>query len=185
MVVDHLTAESRSKNTGVACVYLSHAEAEDQTPAKLLSSLWRQLVYGKDIGSLARKLYQQHQEKCTTATVQEAFEVLCPVIADFSKVYIVIDAVDEYQETQWQILLEYLAMLGPTVNIMIMTRPHVLLDPALPDPSTLEIRANEDDIRTFVDAQIYRSLYLKRHVQAQPNLLEEIHFAITRTVDGM
>jgi hypothetical protein len=49
MVVDHLAAESQQENIGVACMYLSHKEAEAQTPAKLLSGLWRQLVLGRDV----------------------------------------------------------------------------------------------------------------------------------------
>ncbi|KAJ7441279.1 hypothetical protein B0H11DRAFT_1655862, partial [Mycena galericulata] len=43
-VVDHLDAECEDKRAAVACIYLNHKEAKDQTPALLLSSLWRQLV---------------------------------------------------------------------------------------------------------------------------------------------
>ncbi|KAJ7024703.1 ankyrin repeat domain-containing protein [Mycena alexandri] len=185
MIVDHLSPKSQNGNLGVACIYLNHKEAEDHTPTRLLSSLWRQLVLGKDFGPLPKMLYQQHQEKQTPLSLDEAFEVLCSAITEFLKVYIVVDAVDEYPETQRQILFEYLAEMGPTVNLMMTSRPHITPDSALPNPTTLEIRANEDDVGRYVDAQIRRSPRLSKHVQSRINLREEIHSAITSTVDGM
>ncbi|KAJ7028112.1 ankyrin repeat domain-containing protein [Mycena alexandri] len=185
MIVDHLSPKSQNGNLGVACIYLNHKEAEDHTPTRLLSSLWRQLVLGKDLGPLPKKLYQQHQEKQIPLSLDEVFEVLCSAITEFLKVYIVVDAVDEYPETQRQILFEYLAEMGPTVNLMITSRPHITPDSALPNPATVEIRANEDDVGRYVDAQIRRSPRLSKHVQSRINLREEIHSAITSTVDGM
>ncbi|KAJ7019718.1 ankyrin repeat-containing domain protein [Mycena alexandri] len=185
MIVDHLSPKSQNGNLGVACIYLNHKEAEDHTPTRLLSSLWRQLVLGKNLGPLPKKLYQQHQEKQTPLSLDEVFEVLCSAITEFLKVYIVVDAVDEYPETQRQILFEYLVEMGPTVNLMITSRPHITPDSALPNPATVEIRANEDDVGRYVDAQIRRSPRLSKHVQSRINLQEEIHSAITSTVDGM
>ncbi|KAJ7328902.1 hypothetical protein DFH08DRAFT_709331 [Mycena albidolilacea] len=100
MVVDHLDTDSETKNIRVACIYLNHKEAEEQTPEKLLSGLWRQLIFGKDVSPLARKLYQRHQEKRTTPSPSEIFEMLQPVIRDYSTVYIIVDAIDEYLEAQ-------------------------------------------------------------------------------------
>ncbi|KAJ7028092.1 ankyrin repeat domain-containing protein [Mycena alexandri] len=185
MIVDHLSPKSQNGNLGVACIYLNHKEAEDHTPTRLLSSLWRQLVLGKDFGPLPKKLYQQHQEKQTPLSLDEVSEVLCSAITEFLKVYIVVDAVDEYPETQREILFEYLTEIGPTVNLLITSRPHITPDSALPNPATLEIRANEDDVGRYVDAQIRRSPRLSRHVQSRINLREKIHSAITSTVDGM
>ncbi|KAF7352014.1 ANK-REP-REGION domain-containing protein [Mycena venus] len=185
LVVEHLSATFQNQNIGVACIYLAHKEAEDQTPTKLLTGLWRQLVLGKDVGSLAKQLYWQHKEKRTTLTLDQAFSVLYTAITGFSKVYMVIDAVDEYPEVQRQVLFKYLGMLGSTVNLMITSRPHITLHSSLPNPTTLEIRASEDDIRKYVDDQIQISWRLTKHIQTQPDLREEIHSAITHTVDGM
>ncbi|KAF7333149.1 ANK-REP-REGION domain-containing protein [Mycena venus] len=185
MVVDHLVPKSQNKNLGVACIYLNHKEAEDHTPTRLLSSLWRQLVLGKDVGPLPKKLYERHQEKETSPSLDEVFEVLCSVITEFSKVYLVVDAVDEYPETQRQTLLKHLAELGPTVNLMITSRPHIAPDSSLPNSETIEIYANEDDVRKYVDAQIDIFPRLSKHVQSRVGLREEIHSVITCTVNGM
>ncbi|KAJ7847783.1 hypothetical protein B0H13DRAFT_2405537 [Mycena leptocephala] len=188
MVMDHLTAEFKKENKanmGVACVYLNHKEAEEQTPARLLSGLWRQLVLRRDLGSPAKKLYYEHHEKGTTPSVSEVFDVLCSAIGDYSKVHIIIDAIDEYPEAQRQILLEYLMMMGSTVNMMITSRPHIHPDGCLPNLEALEIRANEDDIRRYVAGQIQKSSWLSKHVQNRVDLREEILSTIAHTVDGM
>jgi DNA-binding transcriptional regulator YdaS (Cro superfamily) len=185
MVFDHLAAEFENENISVACVYLNHKEAEEQTPAKLLSGLWRQLVFRRDLGSQAKKLYHQHHEKHTSPSLEDVFNVLCSTIAQYSKVHIIVDAIDEYTEAHRRILLEYLAVMGPTVNLMITSRPHISPESCLRNLSLVEIRANEDDVRRYVDAQISLSSRLSKHVQNRPDLREEIHSKITRSVDGM
>ncbi|KAJ6574458.1 ankyrin repeat-containing domain protein [Mycena capillaripes] len=185
LVVNYLSTKSKNKNMGVACIYLNHKEAADQTPTKMLAGLWRQLVLGKDVSPFAKELYEQHKEKHTSPGLEEVFEVLCSAITEFAKVYMVIDAVDEYLETERQILFDYLVKMGPTVNVLITSRPHIILDSSLPNANTLEIRATEVDIRKFLDAQIQMSPRLKRHVQSGDNLREEIHSKITSSVDGM
>jgi chromatin segregation and condensation protein Rec8/ScpA/Scc1 (kleisin family) len=184
MVVDHLTAEFQNQNIGVACMYLNHKEAEEQAPARLFSSLWRQLVLGRDLGS-AERLYQRHHEKHTTPSLDEVFDVLSAVLGEYSKVYMIVDGIDEYPEAKRQILLEYLALMGPAIKLMITSRPHITPDASLPNLSSLEIRANEDDVHRYVDAKIQMSSRLSKHVQNRANLREEIHSNITHTVDGM
>ena len=185
MVVNHLGAKFSNENIGVACIYLNHKEAEEQTPSKLLSGLWRQLVFGRDVSSLAKNLYQRHHEKGTSPMLDEVFDVLQSAIAEFSKVYLVIDAVDEYPEIQRQILLNYLAKMNPTVNLMITSRPHVTPYSSIPNRDILEIRASEDDVRRYVDAQICIFPRLSKHCESRANLRDEIHSAITCGVDGM
>ncbi|KAJ6587997.1 hypothetical protein B0H19DRAFT_196945, partial [Mycena capillaripes] len=185
-VVDYLYEKFENQNTGIACMYLNHKEAEDQTPAMLLSGLWRQLVYDRNIGPFVKGLYKKHKEQQTKPTLEEVFSVLQQVITEFSQVYIVVDAVDEYAPTQRRILLKHLRMMGPTVNLMITSRPHITPDPSLPNLNTINICAKEQDLRTYIDAQIQLSENLDTLVQAtQGNLQEEICSKITRTVDGM
>jgi hypothetical protein len=72
-----------------------------------------------------------------------------------------------------------------TVNLMITSRPHIRPDGSLPNLEALEIRANEDDIRRYVEGQIQKSSWLSKHVQNRVDLGEEILSTISHTVDGM
>jgi hypothetical protein len=100
------------------------------------------------------KLYQQHREKGTTPSLDKVFDVLRFAIVQHSKVYIIVDAIDEYAEAQRRILLQYLAMMGPTVGVMITSGPHITADVSLPNINALEIHATEEDARRYGDAQI-------------------------------
>jgi hypothetical protein len=184
--VNHLTTQSKDKNIGVACIYLNHKEANDQTPSKLLAALWRQLVYGMDVSDIAKDLYARHQEKGTAPSLKEVLEVLRSNLVEFSKVFVVVDAIDEYPEAQRWILLQCLAeLMGPKMNLMVTSRPHVLAGSALPNVKTLEIAAMPQDIQKYVDMRIDLSPRLCNHVQKRPELRKDIHEKIIGTVHGM
>ncbi|KAJ7310721.1 ankyrin repeat domain-containing protein [Mycena albidolilacea] len=190
MVVDHLSAAFRNnKDIGVACIYLNHKEADQQPPLRLLAGIWRQLVLDKDIDSIAENLYKQHREKGTPPSLQEVANILSSSLKEFSQVFIVIDAIDEYPEDQRFILLKHLTEqmgLSLNVNLMVTSRPHVPAGPTLPNVETLEIGATPEDIRKFVNARIDLSPRLYKHVQRQPKLREDIHSKISsKSVDGM
>ncbi|KAJ7284170.1 ankyrin repeat-containing domain protein [Mycena rebaudengoi] len=187
VVVNYLQAQLQpSENIGVACLYLNHKEGDLQSPENLLASLWWQLVIGKPLVASVHKLYEHHHDRRTRPSVQEIDNVLCGVIAEYSKVYFVIDALDEYPEDQRHWLLNHLATLGPKTNVMLTSRPHITLNPTLfPEMHTLEIRATEDDIRQYVDSHIQMSPRLLKHVQSRPELHQEIEAKILNNVEGM
>ncbi|KAJ7041452.1 ankyrin repeat-containing domain protein [Mycena alexandri] len=185
MVVDHFSEQFKQENNRVACVYLTHKDAEVQTPANLLAGLWRQLVLHKDVGSLAKTLYEVHHEKQTSLSAGEAFRVLCQAIKQFSKVYIVIDGMDEYPEKHRDSLQQYLSDLAPMVNLMITSRPNLAPDHTSLNCDILDIRASKEDVLMYVDAQIQKSGRLSRLVQTSANLAGDIRSKIVDTVDGM
>jgi hypothetical protein len=191
MVVEHLSAAFRNnKDIGVACIYLNHKEAANQTPSKLLAGLWRQLVHGRNVGSVAKELYQQHQEKGTAPSLEEVVSVLRSSLKEFSKVFVIVDAMDEYPNEspmfQREILLKHLAEMGRNVNLLITSRPNISPEPSFfPNAETLDIQAAPEDIEAYINTQIMLSPRLSKHIQKKPVLQEEIHTRIIDTVDGM
>ncbi|KAJ7177596.1 hypothetical protein C8R46DRAFT_889097, partial [Mycena filopes] len=181
MVVDHL---SQSPTARTACIYLNHKETKVQTPANLLASIWRQLVIGGRDISAVRTLYEGHSEKKTTPSLVEIENIVQSEIG-MSKVYIVVDAVDEYPEELRQILLPALAAMGPTCNLMMTSRPHITPSSAFQNIKFLEIHADMDDIQAYVNMEINKSPHLSKFVQKQPTLMGEIHARISGKVDGM
>ncbi|KAJ6476661.1 ankyrin repeat-containing domain protein [Mycena vitilis] len=185
MIVEHLGARSETRNIGVACLYLKHKETDIQSPLDLLCSLWRQLVLGKPITALVGTFYLQHFEKKTKPSLLQIQEAVRSAISQWTKVYIVVDAVDEYPEYPRNVLMDSLVTFGPTVNLMFTSRPHIDLNLMVPSVEMLEIRANADDIRSYVDEQIRRSSRLLKHLNTRPELRQEIHSKILSSVDGM
>ncbi|KAJ7477011.1 ankyrin repeat-containing domain protein [Mycena galericulata] len=188
MVVNHLRTrfQKTSTNTGVACMYLNHKETETQTLASLLAGLWTQLIVEKPIPIAIFELYNHHRERSTRPSADEVHVILrdCAV-TQYSKVYFIVDAVDEYPEDLRGLLLEKLGAMGPTVNVLITSRPHVNLAAFFPNLQTVEIRATEDDICRYVDTQILKSYRLLKHVETRPELRDEIRSRVIGGVDGM
>ncbi|KAJ6517624.1 hypothetical protein DFH09DRAFT_1098924 [Mycena vulgaris] len=190
IVVDHLQAVAAAsvQNIGVAVVYLNHKERDEHSPAKLLASLWRQLVFRRPISPTIHELYESHHEPGTRPFIKDDHAVLRSVIAEYSKVYIVVDALDEYPEKERDIFLGHLFSLDPTrVNLMLTSRPHIKIEDvgSNSDLQTLEIRAMEGDIRLLVDAQISRSRQLSKHIHSRPELRKEIETGIVGRNGGM
>ncbi|KAJ7029871.1 ankyrin repeat-containing domain protein [Mycena alexandri] len=187
-VVDHLESQSWKSNTGVACIYLNHKETETQTPSHLLGALWRQLVVGKPISPVVLELYDHSRERATRPSLDDVSTALNSALEQYSKTYLVVDALDEYPEDRRNILLQCLstAIRGPTsVKLMLTSRPHLTLDTFFQKFETLEIRATEEDIGRYVDVQISKWPRLSRHVHSRPELQDEIRRKMIRNVDGM
>ncbi|KAJ7249840.1 ankyrin repeat-containing domain protein [Mycena rebaudengoi] len=188
IITEYLRRQFPIGNIGVACAYLNHKETEIQSPENILAGLWRQLIFGKPLpaGSPAHGLYARHYEKRTRPSLEEMHTVLHSVVMmEYSKVYLIIDALDEYPERRRHKLLKYLAEFRPELNLLLTSRPHVEPETFFPNTPSLEIRATEEDIRHYAEGQIQDSPRLSKHVQLHPELREEIETKIISNVDGM
>lgn len=187
IVVDNLRAELESETIGIAVIYLSHKETETQSPTNLLAAVWRQLVLGKNLSFDEQLLYARNREQRTRPSLEDTYSVLCSTVSKHVRVFIVVDALDEYPEEKRDILLRHLLKLGPTVNLMLTSRPHIQINHTTAGShlQTLEIRATEPDIRRHLDAQISQSPRLSRHMKNCPGLRDEIEKTIVKRSDGM
>ncbi|KAJ7303829.1 ankyrin repeat-containing domain protein [Mycena albidolilacea] len=182
-VVEHLTAQAKTKDLGVACIYFNHKETEVQTLDNLLAGLWRQLILGKPLGS-AVQLYEQNIEKKTRPSYEDMQKLLASALIGFMQIYIILDGVDEYPEEQWGRLAKALTNLG-LVNLLVMSRPHIAPTTLFPNLVTLEIKANDGDIQLYVDKQIQTSTRLSKLIAGKPELRGEISSEICSRVEGM
>ncbi|KAJ7325848.1 hypothetical protein DFH08DRAFT_711106, partial [Mycena albidolilacea] len=98
IVVHHLRTDLQGNNIGVAAIYLNHKE--EHSPSKLLAGLWRQLILGKSMSNFIQRLYNIHREPGTRPSIDEDLHVLRSVVSEYSKVFLVVDALDEYLEEQ-------------------------------------------------------------------------------------
>ncbi|KAJ7697694.1 ankyrin repeat-containing domain protein [Mycena rosella] len=187
LVVNHLKAQVQNSDIAVGYIYLNHKETETQTLSNLLGSLWKQLILGNPLPSKVHDLYKHHCERHTRPSLDEFREIVDSAVAQYSKVYLVVDALDEYPEDLRLLLLEYLSTMGSTVNLLVTSRPHISIDFFFPNTKLqhIEIHATEEDIRQYINVQIQHSFRLSRHVQTRPELRGEIISKISSNVKGM
>jgi hypothetical protein len=129
-------------------------------------------------------LYEKHYEPRTRPSLHEDHAVLRSIIADYSKVFILVDALDEYPEAQRDILLDLLSTLGPGLNILVTSRNNITINHVTLF-ERLNIRAREVDIRKYLEGQIVKSSRLSKHIRNSPDLREAIEANIVQRSDGM
>ncbi|KAJ7613767.1 ankyrin repeat-containing domain protein [Mycena polygramma] len=185
LITHTLQVETESENIGVGVIYLEHRESDVPPPSRLLAALWRQLVVGKPISQSLDKLYRKHREPRTRPTIEEDAAVLRSIISEYAKVFIVVDGLDEYPDEQRDILLLHLRAFGPAVNLLLTSRPHIIVGHVVSNFETLEIRATEHDIRLYLDSKISKSSRLSKHVSDSPNLHQQLEATVVERSDGM
>ena len=103
----------------------------------------------------------------------------------FSRVFIVVDALDECQRSggcRTRFLTEISALQTRRANIFVTSRFGAEIAERFRGSVSLEIRARPEDVRRYVDGHIS---HLPSFVGRNPNLQEEIKIEIVKAVDGM
>jgi len=190
-VVDHLQAAFKDEKVAVVCIYCNYKERTEQTASNLVASLLKQLIQEQsvtsDISASVKALYSNHINTGTRPTLGESVKALQAEIRRYSKVFIVADALDECPEdngTRGDLLTE-LRSLVAAVNLLFTSRYLTSIERDFQGTKRLDIRANDDDIRRYIEVRIQREHRLARHVRADPTLQESIVNTIVGNAEGM
>lgn len=189
IVIDHLTIRFQNDaDTGIAYVYFNYQQnADKQNVDNLLSSLLKQL--SQDRSSLPesmKTLYDRHRKKGTRPLIDELLSALQSIAAMYSRVFIIVDALDECQASDGcraRFLSEIFTLQAKTGANLFTTSRHISnIEKEFEGSIQLEIRASEEDVRRYLDGHI---LQLPGFVTRSLELQEEIKAAIVKAVDGM
>jgi hypothetical protein len=157
-VIDHLKHEILGQAIGLAFMYCSYKEREEQTLVNIVASLARQLMQQDGvIPDNVRIPYKRHQEKGTRPTLVECTQLLFSQLNTCSRVFVIVDVLDECTEYETRNdLLSELLRLPPTTALMITSRPIPGIDLQLSHSSQIDIHANDDDIRIYLERRLKR-----------------------------
>jgi Cdc6-like AAA superfamily ATPase len=99
IVVEELTTcFQNNKSIGIAYLYCNFRRQHEQKVEDLLASLLKQLTQGRSsLPNTIKSLYDSHQDKRTRLSFDEISRALQSVVTMYSRVFIVIDALDECQ----------------------------------------------------------------------------------------
>jgi len=188
IVVDELTRRFGSdSSTGVAYVYCNFRRQDDQKVDNLLASLLKQLVEGySSLPGTIKDLHDRHKAKRTRPSLDEISRVLQSVAAMYSRVFIIVDALDECQasdgcRTRFLSELFNLQMKHRT-NTFATSRFIPKIVDQFKGNVILEIRASREDVERYLEGHMGQ---LPTFVQQNRFLQEEIKIGISEAVDGM
>jgi len=181
--VDHLqTVFEDDSKIAVLCIYCNYKEQVEQTVTKLVTSLLKQIVEepGAALDHIKR-LYIRCRTNDTQPTLHELTTALESEIRTYSKVFIVVDALDECHEEDGTRakFITVLQSLAGNVHLMVTSRDLPSIAREFHGKRQLIIRANDDDIKMYINGRIALA---PRHLK---NLRETIVSKIVANVKGM
>jgi hypothetical protein len=138
------------------------------------------------MSEIMKDLYKRHKKKRTRPSIEEVSKVLYSVMADYSRTFIIIDALDECQVSNGSRmkLLSEILYLQTKIGVSLFATSRYIpeITKNLEGCLSLEIIASENDVQRYIDGHI---LQLPSFVLRSPDLQEEIKIEITKAVDGM
>jgi hypothetical protein len=99
IVIDDLIRRFQNNPTiGIAYIYCNFWRKDDQKAEDLLASLLKQLAQEwPSLPDIVKDLYSRHKDKRTRPLLEEISRALQSVAAMYSRVFVIVDALDECQ----------------------------------------------------------------------------------------
>jgi hypothetical protein len=183
IVVNYL--HSIAFDAGVAVLYCSYMQ-QKQVREQLLAGLLRQLVHQQHyVSENVQALHTLCEKARRSPTFEELSSLLQHTAGTYSRLFIVIDALDECPTAERLALMSEIQRLQeflPGIRFMATFRPHLILDNNFAHAEQLEIRADDSDLRHYVNCNISM---LSPRVEETPWLKEAVVERITLAADGM
>ncbi|KAF4949959.1 hypothetical protein FGADI_8560 [Fusarium gaditjirri] len=171
LFVDH-------KKIGLAYVYCNFRRQEEQTAKELLACVLKQLL--QSLPTLPESILSLHNTG-SRPSLEDISSTLMFVAKSFSRVFIVIDALDEC-DSRVKVLKEIFDLQSKCqVNIFATSRPVPDVISLFANGVSLEIRATDDDVRMFVHGRMPEL----PEFFSKEGLEENITSQIVRSVQGM
>jgi len=187
IAIEHLLKLVQSTSHGVAYVYCNYKAREEQDASRMLAAILKQLVQARPslVGPVER-LHKQHADRGTRPSADEVICALRDVIAHYATVHIIVDALDECQDSdgarrQFLVKLRDL-QTGRDIRLMATSRIIPEIVDAFNKALKLEVQASKEDVKRFVAGQICR---LPKCIQGDPALQDIVQEKIVEAVDSM
>ncbi|KAM0267240.1 hypothetical protein ACHAPA_006019 [Fusarium lateritium] len=172
---------------GIVFVYCSYTQRGSQETISLLGGILKQLCQRQ--GSISQDvtdLYLSHGKGQTGPQYDEITKALKCHLGDYSRVMVVIDAVDEWQPTQndrFNLVDELLHLHGEnSTNLLVTSRFIPAIEERFKRYPWCRIEASQDDIHRYIDDYHWPSLSL---VYGRPDLQQEIKSCVRQAANGM
>jgi Cdc6-like AAA superfamily ATPase len=189
IVIEELTRRfSNDPTIGIAYIYCNFRRQDEQKIEDFLASLLKQLAKSQpSLPSIVKDLYSRHETKRTRPSLKELSDTLQIVTKSFSRVFVIIDALDECQEVSNGCRSKFLSEIFSLQtkcgsNIFATSRSLPDIIERFNNKMQLEIRASNQDVQRYLDGHMSQ---LPRCVLRSSELQDEIKAKIIKAVDGM
>ena len=162
MVIDNLCSQSGERNTTIACFYFDFAAQNEQSPASVLGSLLKQLVFGlEEIPEEISEAYRNRKnaiggQGLRISDILKMLQITCAR----KRAFICIDALDECAAEHQIRLLDSLGQLlqqSPSTQVFVTGRPYIRPEIGRRlggRVTSISISPKRDDIATYLHSRL-------------------------------
>ncbi|KAI9745907.1 MAG: hypothetical protein M1818_000588 [Claussenomyces sp. TS43310] len=181
IVIDYLNAHFvNDESIGIAYLYCNYKRKDEQKSNDLLANLLKQLANSRS------SLPESVKMLCTRSSLDQVSNTLHSVAALYSKVFIVVDALDECQTSdgcRTKVLAELFNLQAKHgANIFATSRFVPEVTTKFSQSMSIEIRASDTDVQRYLEGHMGQ---LPPFVQQDQQLQDFIKTKISDAVDGM
>jgi len=163
LVIDSLCDQARKEDITVACLYCDFLAQQEQTITSMMGAILKQLVGRGSTPDYIRKAFQDGKGGIggRGLLLADLTRMLKMAIASLSKVFICIDALDEFLPKHLPELLGSLRDIVqgcPKTRIFLTGRPHArgAIQRYFTGVVVIPISPNTDDIRNYLEMRLDR-----------------------------
>ena len=169
-----------------AFIYCNHNEQAKHTICELIASMLEQLVQDHPvISEQARSLYDKHYSKSTYPLLEELMEALWKEVDRYSRIFIIVNALDKLQEHHHIHLIQVIQSLSNTVNLMVTSCLLPLIETIFQEEKSIHISASAHDVWSYIQHCIQQEAQLTLLVGEREDLQQRIVDKISRNIQGM
>ncbi|KAF1956199.1 hypothetical protein CC80DRAFT_472913 [Byssothecium circinans] len=188
IAVDHLQQRFQNDaNVGLAYLYFNYKNGQEHTHETVLRSLLRQLL-GNDEVLIPEASTLYEQKKNARPSTTELHTVLKATILKFSRVFIVLDALDENYASdaaRLKRLVQDLLRLQQSCKFSLLATTRDISDITLLFEGCIrkDIRAHEEDVKAYIESrmvELYKGLLSK-----YPEIENLVRSEVPKATDGM
>ncbi len=141
--------------TGLGYMYCDYRDQKQQTTENILGAILKQLLgFLPDMPKAVLEAYEKWESKKEPLSWTETNNILHITCAQFSKVYVCLDALDELSDLRG--LLNCLNDGPPSMQLFITGRPHIkeTIQKYFTEEQSICIEAHGSDIRRYIEHEI-------------------------------
>lgn len=186
-VIDHLANLSRTGDTGLAYIFYNYKERSESSATNMLSAILKQLLIGQPdipLPTYVTELYDSLSMTDRKLGLEHVYEALECVLTRYRRVYIIVDALDECNHPDRVDLIRNLTRLQEDCDLRLLftSRDIPEISHHFHADTTLEVRANQQDITLYVKNQMPS---LSRCIQKDDDLRNNVLEKVVAASDGM
>ncbi|KAI9671036.1 MAG: hypothetical protein M1831_005121 [Alyxoria varia] len=137
--------------------------------------------------SMVTEMYEKHARSKTRPSLDEVFELFGHICESFSKVYVVLDALDEAPNRNEEriILLKQLKRSASNASVIIFSRPLSELESVLKDTRRINVESQDEDIECYMSERLSSCESIQVHFRKDQTLKQRIMDAVVPKARGM